>query len=120
MTAYPEEHVRAAALKGGALAFLAKPVSEERLISCLEGALPGRRAPTSGIDPSTARFGAPPRAFLRLSLRRAPGDPAETDLDQGTHSNGWWRRGDLDAGIGFAIHLVVALYLRAIDLRADN
>lgn len=39
MTAYPEEHMRAAALDGGALAFLSKPVSEERLISCLEGAL---------------------------------------------------------------------------------
>jgi FixJ family two-component response regulator len=44
MTAYPEEHMRAAALDAGALAFLAKPVSEERLISCLEGALEkGRR-----------------------------------------------------------------------------
>jgi hypothetical protein len=39
MTAYPEEHMRAAALDAGPLAFLAKRVSEERLISCLEGAL---------------------------------------------------------------------------------
>lgn len=39
MTAYPEEYMRAAALHAGALAFLAKPLSEERLISCLEGAL---------------------------------------------------------------------------------
>lgn len=39
MTAYPEEHLRAAALDGGALAFLTKPVSEECLISCLQGAL---------------------------------------------------------------------------------
>jgi len=37
MTAHAEEHMRAAALKGGALAFLCKPVSEERLISCLQG-----------------------------------------------------------------------------------
>ena len=43
MTAYPEEHMRAAALDGGALAFLSKPVSEERLISCLEGALEKRQ-----------------------------------------------------------------------------
>jgi len=42
MTAYPEEHMRAAALSGGALAFLTKPVSEERLMSHLEGALQGR------------------------------------------------------------------------------
>jgi FixJ family two-component response regulator len=45
MTAYPEEHLRAAALDGGALAFLSKPVSEERLISCLEGALEKRSCP---------------------------------------------------------------------------
>jgi len=44
MTAYPEEHMRAAALKGGALGFLSKPVSEERLISYLEGALQGHGA----------------------------------------------------------------------------
>jgi len=45
MTAYPEEHLRAAALDGGALAFLTKPVNEERLISCLEGALEKRSSP---------------------------------------------------------------------------
>ena len=39
VTAYPEEHMRAAAFQGGAFAFLTKPVSEELLISCLEGAL---------------------------------------------------------------------------------
>jgi FixJ family two-component response regulator len=39
MTAYPEEHLRAAAMQSGALGFLTKPVSEERLISYLEGAL---------------------------------------------------------------------------------
>ena len=44
MTAYPEEHMRTAALKGGALGFLTKPVSEERLISCLEGAQRAQRA----------------------------------------------------------------------------
>jgi len=42
MTAYPEEHLHAAALDGGALAFLSKPVNEERLISCLQGALERR------------------------------------------------------------------------------
>jgi FixJ family two-component response regulator len=39
MTAYPEEHLRNAALKGGAFGFLTKPVSEQRLMSCLAGAL---------------------------------------------------------------------------------
>ncbi len=48
MTAYPEEHMRAAAMSGGALDFLRKPVSEERLISCLEAALPGHRARSAG------------------------------------------------------------------------
>lgn len=48
MTAYPEEHMRAAALKGGALGFLTKPVSEERLLSCLEGALQGQGAGAAG------------------------------------------------------------------------
>jgi FixJ family two-component response regulator len=41
MTAYPEEHMRAAALKRGAFGFLSKPVSEERLMSCLKEALRG-------------------------------------------------------------------------------
>jgi FixJ family two-component response regulator len=44
VTAYPEEHMRAAALQGGALGFLSKPVSEDCLISYLEDALRGRRA----------------------------------------------------------------------------
>jgi FixJ family two-component response regulator len=39
MTAYPEAHLRAAALRGGAFGFLTKPVSEECLISYLEDAL---------------------------------------------------------------------------------
>jgi FixJ family two-component response regulator len=43
MTAHADEHVREAALKRGALAFLSKPVNAERLISCLEGALALRR-----------------------------------------------------------------------------
>jgi FixJ family two-component response regulator len=41
MTAYPEEHMRAAVLKGGALGFLTKPVREACLMSYLEGALQG-------------------------------------------------------------------------------
>lgn len=43
MTAYPEEHMRAAAFKGGALGFLTKPLNEERLITYLEGALQSDR-----------------------------------------------------------------------------
>lgn len=44
MTAYPEEHLRAAAIQGGALGFLTKPVNEKRLIAYLEGALQARDA----------------------------------------------------------------------------
>ena len=43
MTAYPEEHMRIAAMRGGALGFLTKPVSEDRLISCIEAALGAAR-----------------------------------------------------------------------------
>jgi FixJ family two-component response regulator len=41
MTAHPEKHICAAAMKGGARGYLRKPVSEEQLISCLKGALGG-------------------------------------------------------------------------------
>ena len=41
MTAHPEKHIFAAAMKGGARGYLTKPVSEQQLISCLEGALRG-------------------------------------------------------------------------------
>jgi FixJ family two-component response regulator len=44
MTAYLDGHLRAAAMQGGALGFLTKPVSEERLISYLEDALRAHRA----------------------------------------------------------------------------
>jgi FixJ family two-component response regulator len=44
MTAYPDEHMRTAALQGGALGYLAKPVNEDCLISSLEGALRVRHA----------------------------------------------------------------------------
>ena len=39
MTAHADEHMRDAALKWGAVAFLTKPLNAERLISCLKGAL---------------------------------------------------------------------------------
>jgi FixJ family two-component response regulator len=39
MTAHVDDHVREAALKRGARAFLSKPVNADRLISCLESAL---------------------------------------------------------------------------------
>jgi FixJ family two-component response regulator len=48
MTAYPEAHMREAAMQGGALCFLMKPVNEERLISCLRAALPGHPAGCAG------------------------------------------------------------------------
>ncbi len=39
ITAFPEESVRARAMKVGAAGFLSKPYSEERLIDCLDRAL---------------------------------------------------------------------------------
>lgn len=39
MTAYPEKHTRAAAMRGGAVGYFTKPVSQQQLISCLEAAL---------------------------------------------------------------------------------
>jgi FixJ family two-component response regulator len=41
-TAYPEAHVRRAAMNNGAVCFLAKPAREERLIACIERALRSR------------------------------------------------------------------------------
>jgi FixJ family two-component response regulator len=39
ITAFPEEKVRRRALEAGALCFLSKPFSDEKLISCLDQAL---------------------------------------------------------------------------------
>ena len=39
VTAFPEERVRKRAMEAGALCFLSKPFSEERLIECLDRAL---------------------------------------------------------------------------------
>jgi len=39
ITAFPEESVRAAALKAGAIGFLAKPFAAPTLIDCVETAL---------------------------------------------------------------------------------
>jgi FixJ family two-component response regulator len=39
ITAFPEESVRARALKAGAICFLAKPFAGPALIKCIEGAL---------------------------------------------------------------------------------
>jgi FixJ family two-component response regulator len=39
ITAFPDERVRAKALKAGAICFLSKPYSDERLIGCLDRAL---------------------------------------------------------------------------------
>lgn len=41
MTAFPDERIRAAALNAGAIAFLSKPFSDERLWSCIGAALTG-------------------------------------------------------------------------------
>lgn len=41
MTSYSDDRTRSAALEGGALAFLGKPVDFQKLIQCLEGALSG-------------------------------------------------------------------------------
>jgi FixJ family two-component response regulator len=39
LTAFPEEHVRAAAIAGGARGFFTKPVNDNSLILCIESAL---------------------------------------------------------------------------------
>jgi CheY-like chemotaxis protein len=38
VTAYPEEPVRARALKAGVVAYLAKPVGDEELLGCISSA----------------------------------------------------------------------------------
>jgi FixJ family two-component response regulator len=43
ITAFPDESVRARALKAGAICFLAKPFAGPTLIKCLNTALEGRR-----------------------------------------------------------------------------
>lgn len=43
ITAFPDESVRARALKGGAIGFLAKPFAGPTLINCLGTALKGQR-----------------------------------------------------------------------------
>ena len=42
ITAFPEESVRARAMKAGAVCFLAKPFAAPSLINCLDAALHGR------------------------------------------------------------------------------
>ncbi len=43
ITAYPDEGIRARAMRAGAICFLAKPFAVHKLIECLEAALqPGR------------------------------------------------------------------------------
>jgi FixJ family two-component response regulator len=39
ITAFPEESVRASALKAGAICFLAKPFAAPALVDCIEAAL---------------------------------------------------------------------------------
>ena len=46
ITAFPDESVRARALKAGAICFLAKPFAGPVLISCVENALIGHRGVT--------------------------------------------------------------------------
>lgn len=45
ITAFPEESVRARAMEAGAVCFMSKPYSEDRLIGCLDMAL---KAPDAG------------------------------------------------------------------------
>jgi FixJ family two-component response regulator len=44
ITAYPDESLRAKAMKAGAVCFLAKPFAVHRLMECLEAALEGGRS----------------------------------------------------------------------------
>ena len=45
ITAFPEDSVRARAMKAGAVCFMSKPYSEAHLIGCLDRAL---KAPDAG------------------------------------------------------------------------
>jgi FixJ family two-component response regulator len=47
ITAFPDESVRARALKGGAICFLSKPFAGPALISCVEAALNRHHGETS-------------------------------------------------------------------------
>jgi FixJ family two-component response regulator len=47
ITAFPDENIRARALKAGAICFLAKPFAGPALINCIETALIGHRGVTS-------------------------------------------------------------------------
>jgi FixJ family two-component response regulator len=47
ITAFPDESVRARALKAGAICFLAKPFAGPALINCVEAALKRHRGETS-------------------------------------------------------------------------
>jgi FixJ family two-component response regulator len=47
ITAFPDESIRARALKAGAICFLAKPFAGPTLITCLETALDGHRGGAS-------------------------------------------------------------------------
>ena len=47
MTAFPEETIRARALKAGAICFLTKPFDRQTLIRCLDTALEGHGGGTS-------------------------------------------------------------------------
>jgi FixJ family two-component response regulator len=44
ITAYPDESIRARAIKAGAVCFLAKPFAVHKLIECLEAALEAGRS----------------------------------------------------------------------------
>jgi FixJ family two-component response regulator len=44
VTAFPDEKIRHQALKAGAIGFLSKPCSDEKLTRCLDAALAGRVA----------------------------------------------------------------------------
>jgi FixJ family two-component response regulator len=44
ITAYPDESIRARAMKAGAICFLAKPFAVHKLIECLEAALEAGRS----------------------------------------------------------------------------
>jgi CheY-like chemotaxis protein len=86
VTALPEERLRERALGAGAVGFLTKPFSEDRLIACLEKALSS--SPSIAPSPLAEPFGAtvplridPIENFVPAGELRVVDDPLQVSVD---------------------------------------